>query len=251
MVVLGKNLIEKSVPEARIVGGSYAQNHKYQFIVSIRYGFKEQHGCGGTILGPNVVLTAAHCLYLRDPISVRYGSNNLLENNVRNVIIYGIYHHDYNPKTFRNDIAVLHLRDTIKFCESVKPVVLGKLKSLHQPVEVVGWGSVNPKDPISISNELKVVEMRALYPRNCKKQMAKKYKSLIFSTHICTRGTRGRGDCQGDSGGPLLDKNENQIGIVSWGVSCANKSPNIYTNVEPYFTWLKDKTKINLNIDNK
>lgn len=125
---------------------------------------------------------------------------------------------------------------------------LGIVKKLYQPVHIIGWGSVNPNNSQTISNELRVAEMKALYYRNCKRQMSNKYKTIIYSTNVCTSGIAGRGDCQGDSGGPLLDESDFQVGIVSWGLSCANKLPNIYTRVASYISWLKYKTKLDLKI---
>lgn len=47
---------------------------------------------------------------------------------------------------------------------------------------------------------------------------------------------------QGDSGGPLVADNE-QIGVVSWGIPCARGRPDVFTRVYSYIDWIKDHTE--------
>ena len=69
----------------------------------------------------------------------------------------------------------------------------------------------------------------------------------ILDGMLCAGYERGQIDsCQGDSGGPLVRKTENSaggfelIGIVSWGIGCAQpKRPGVYADVFYYLDWIK------------
>lgn len=55
----------------------------------------------------------------------------------------------------------------------------------------------------------------------------------------------GRDSCGGDSGGPLLLKgssidDDQLVGIVSWGISCANDDyPGVYSRISYYYDWIQ------------
>ncbi len=69
-------------------------------------------------------------------------------------------------------------------------------------------------------------------------------RGLVTDGHVCA-GYRRRisGSCQGDSGGPLVvpggPSRWTQIGIVSWGVGCAQaEAYGVYTRVSRYIDWI-------------
>lgn len=50
-------------PTARIVGGTEAKPHSWPWQISLQY--RGRHLCGGSLIGPNHILTAAHCFGLK------------------------------------------------------------------------------------------------------------------------------------------------------------------------------------------
>lgn len=51
-----------SPPNNRVVGGSDANHGDFPFIVSLRASSTNSHFCGGSLITPKTVLTAAHCV---------------------------------------------------------------------------------------------------------------------------------------------------------------------------------------------
>ena len=64
------NILDNAIPvgesgmTSRIVGGSQAESNEFPWQVSLQYrsGFSWYHFCGGSLIAPNWILTAAHCL---------------------------------------------------------------------------------------------------------------------------------------------------------------------------------------------
>ncbi|HEX2449060.1 MAG TPA: trypsin-like serine protease [Methyloceanibacter sp.] len=69
--------------------------------------------------------------------------------------------------------------------------------------------------------------------------------TIDVKRNICAAGKGRRADsCQGDSGGPLVAKVQDkfvQVGVVSWGHSCADGVfPGVYTKVSSYTDWINE-----------
>jgi trypsin len=61
------------------------------------------------------------------------------------------------------------------------------------------------------------------------------------STNMVCAGVSGGGQdaCGGDSGGPLVDSSDTLVGLVSWGIGCAQAAyPGVYTRVGNYISWI-------------
>lgn len=122
-----KDLETPEVPNLRIVGGRPANQSQTRHQVSLRlkateskYGFGYGHMCGGSLIGPDTVLTAAHCLYKESgklrkakDFVVVMGTMNLTV-KTSDTLVYSvkkfIVHRRYSAKTVQNDIALLKVR---------------------------------------------------------------------------------------------------------------------------------------------
>lgn len=103
---------------------------------------------------------------------------------------------------------------------------------------VVGWGKKSQED--LFSEVLLKINVTTLTNEDCKK--VKVLSSHLSDSMLCAYGDNVDA-CQGDSGGPLLYKaNEDKeeiIGVVSWGVGCAQPGiPGVYSRVADYLEWI-------------
>lgn len=218
----------------RIIGGYDAGEGEYPFHVSLR--INGIHECSGSIIHPKVILTAAHCVYHAEPsnVVVVAGTNFLDRGGKRYDVVNITLHDNFNTSTIRHDIALLKLASIIVFDKFTKPIRLNT-QYIDENVECLlsGFG-LNGFPEGNATNELQHAVISTVSYNLCKEMLA---PSPIFSTQLCTLSKKGLGTCKGDSGSPLIH-NEKQVGIVSWGRSCALGYPDVFTRLSAYFNWI-------------
>lgn len=195
--------------------------------------------CGGTLIAPNRVLTAAHCIVNGAPASVRIGPTTT-SNGEEIAVTCGQYHPDYYVGTggdLFNDVAVLKLSGS----SSVSPILLNRdvnwPSTEGEPLRVVGYGATSQGGPVS--NVLKKMDTAFYSISTCQAN----YPNVESGTHVCGN-VDNEGDCQGDSGGPLFstaDGTSTQVGIVSYGIGCAQPSEDVYAGVAKYYDWIEQQ----------
>ncbi|XP_055904065.1 trypsin beta [Eupeodes corollae] len=234
-------LEDSSEDNDRIIGGRNIAITEAPYQISMQN--KGIHFCGGSIISPKVVLTAAHCIAGVDGVSLsdltcRAGSTMWSNGGqVRNIVAM-ISHPKYNPKTKEADIGVLILSPAFKFDTGVKPIKLADGVPTDGKAGIIsGWGVTRDKGVI-VSTMLKCAEVTSISRKNCS-QPPWDYGDEILPSMICARGD-GKDACQGDSGGPYVSKATNKLwGVVSWGRGCAREAyPGVYTAVVAFKKWI-------------
>jgi secreted trypsin-like serine protease len=241
----------------KIVGGTAVPNGKYKFqaaLLAQSFGtndFQRQY-CGGSLITPFEVLTAAHCVdFVGDdpeqvPISdlrVVVGRTVLTstQGQKRRVAAIDI-HPRWNPVTFSFDAAVVHLASPVNGIRPVALVTPG-VDALERPgtlATVTGWGNTiqQPAGPggggIHYPDRMREAQVPITSRAECRTVYAAA-DSPIDATMLCA-GRTNRDTCQGDSGGPLFFKAVGpgyiHAGITSWGVGCgATGFPGVYTRL--------------------
>ncbi|XP_055919661.1 trypsin-4-like [Eupeodes corollae] len=223
----------------RIVGGYVVDIGSYPYMVSVRSN--DRHICGGSIIAPDTILTAAHCTNGR-PVSqftIRCGSDSADLGRVHQV--YQIQqHYYYDPQTTNYDVAKLKIIPPIAYSRNSQPIRLSTQRPAENALLVVsGWGRLwqGMKPTSEARQHLRAVYVRAMNQNEC----FQKYKSKeVTSTMLCA-ASPGKDSCQGDSGGPLVDaRTGEQYGIASWGSGCANPNyPGVYSSVPDLLDFIK------------
>lgn len=146
-LVSGTSVNKSLQPERnRIVNGTDTSIEYYPFMVSIRFS-SNYHACGGTIIAPNWILTAAHCIQSLDSAlySVQYGVSAISITGPTIIdVVQIIYHPDFSTiNQYFNDIALFRLATPITFNEKIYPVRLsnqGLVTPSGVAARLLGWG---------------------------------------------------------------------------------------------------------------
>lgn len=260
----------------RVVGGAAALQGAWpwQVLVVVPTEGKQYSTCGGSVIAPRWILTAAHCFQSidtsRSVVVAEQQSSAMtralgdldtksIHRDVRTVI-----HPQYRPQSSENDIALLRLNESVR-SRAVVPLLApdSALESVDVKAVVTGWGRLrevddNGNDPTTgqrlrpeevLPERLMEVKLPLVATNSCKTAY-QGTPGVIDQRNLCAGVPEGGKDsCQGDSGGPLVTQNTSgrwvQIGVVSWGAGCGRKGlPGIYTRVSSFAGWIRQNAGI-------
>ena len=114
------------------------------YVVSIKKD--GNHICGGSILEPHVILTAAHCVEKYANYNILSGSSHL-KNGIYHKVIKIIKHPDYHPSTYSDDLALLTIYPNIDLEHSPNrriSLFTGNL-SMNASGTISGWGCIKER----------------------------------------------------------------------------------------------------------
>ncbi|CAH0702384.1 unnamed protein product [Spodoptera exigua] len=195
----------------RIVGGAVAPVYAHPYLAGLLIdiiGFSSPSACGGSLLSPNRILTAAHCWFdgfnQAHRITAVLGSQFLFHGGVRVFPSAIAIHPTYDFRTFANDIAMLYLPVHIPFSAQIQPIALPSGPLLHmdytnETVIAAGYGRYSDVTNPTTNTMARNVLLEVIELQKCRRF----YGDVVLDSNICTNGYGGVGICQGDSGGPL------------------------------------------------
>ncbi|TMW55636.1 hypothetical protein Poli38472_010519 [Pythium oligandrum] len=223
---------EEGAIKPLIVGGTEVPVGEKLWTAGLRQTATGSDFCGGSLITPKHILSAAHCQGYGKYAAVGTHYLSGSKDGERIAFSKEIIHPKNNADTMTYDLMIIELASE----STVKPI---KLKIAEPAVGVTattnGWGTTSSGG--SQPSGMRQVDVPVVSDSACAAKL-----SIVAESMICAGGVKGKDSCQGDSGGPLTVKEDSEdvlAGVVSWGQGCALEGyPGVYAQVSAAKEWI-------------
>jgi hypothetical protein len=259
-----------AVPAGAVSGGKHAPIANEPFVAWL------PSGCTGTLIAPDRVLTAGHCLSGFSPLGysvivgrdgntlVPLGSDPFTTATAKGGVpargfaidpgfkeSFPFAHKSPQNAIALDDVGIILLAQPVT---GIQPVTLPaaadhSAEKTGETASIFGYG-LTGASPLSSPRSLRTGTMSVISSAACKRA----YPKAIIPSEICAQDLSHRGPplvqaCPGDSGGPFIRPTPLgpvQIGITSWGpevkdAPCGRRHlPGVYMRVSSFASFIHD-----------
>ncbi|XP_028397985.1 chymotrypsinogen B-like [Dendronephthya gigantea] len=249
LALLGPSFIEACGQKsygARVVNGDNAAPHAWPWQISLRVNGR--HICGGSLIKPDWVVTAAHCVQNNPRASGytvvvgahRRTGTTFVQQTYR---LRQLFMHEYYSQ-LTNDIALLQLDRPVQTSSKVNTVCLpsaGSRVRAGSRCYITGWGRTVGGGYAADTLQQAILPVVSHYQCN---RVNSRIGRVVELSMICAGG-QGKGGCQGDSGGPFVCNEGGRWvlrGAVSWGhKDCRTDHYTVFARVSSFVNWINQK----------
>jgi secreted trypsin-like serine protease len=214
----GRRLEDLPVRRSRIHGGWDTQEDRYSYAqVNLKYR-EEGHQCGGSLVAPDMVLTAGHCYRSFDKIEIgKYKKNDVTDISEEFESEFEIVHPGYDEDTTRYDVMLVKLKGTSTLATPVRINRDEDVPSNGSMLTVIGMGY---NGDWQLPNVFQETSVQYQINDQCDDIIDEHGITLdgdLYPDMLCA-GYDGRDSCYGDSGSPLVLKGDNELEDIQIGV---------------------------------
>ncbi|MFC9255846.1 S1 family peptidase [Amycolatopsis thailandensis] len=215
-----------------IVGGGQASGD-FPWIASLQVNGR--HGCGGSLISSQWVVTAAHCIPQQQGMQLRIGSKTWQYGGTLASASRMIKHPRYSGQAGPNDIALIRLSQPV---QNTPIQIASTSPASGTGVTLYGWGQTCPQRGCEQQPPANLKQL------NTRIDPDSRCQTIQGSTELCVYSTTNQTACYGDSGGPLVVQ-----GTLAGATSRAGHQSStcgtgdtIYTDVTAHRQWIASVT---------